>query len=318
MEAALEHGHDVTLFNRGMTNPELFPGLERLTGDRDGDLGPLRGRSWDAVVDTSGYVPRVVRLAAELLADSVAHYAFVSTISVYADTGTPGIDETAPVLELTDETDENVAANYGALKAACERVVRGAFAERSVIVRAGLIVGPHDPTNRFTYWVTRLAAGGRSLAPEPRTQPVQLIDVRDLSRWMLRALKQSVSGVYNVTGPAAPLTLNDTLETIRRATSGGAELVWVDEAWLVEQGVEPWSELPLWLAPTINPEYRGFLAVDIRRALDAGLTLRPLEQTAAATLEWARAEPASAQGPSARKPAGLAAARERELLERWS
>lgn len=316
VEAALSRGHQVTLFNRGLTNTELFPDVEKRHGDRDGDLDALGDRSWDAVVDTSGYVPRIVRATTERLVDRVDRYAFVSSISVYADTSRPGVDESASVLQMSDEGDENVKTNYGGLKAACERVVQNAFGDRGVIIRPGLIVGPHDPTGRFTYWVTRIAEGGRVLAPEPRDQPIQLIDVRDLSAWILDALETSRSGVYNVTGPALPLTMHDALEAIAEAVAPDAELEWVDEAFLVSEDVEPWSELPLWLAPQTNETSAGFLSIDISRALDAGLRLRPLSDTATDTLGWATRR--SEEAPVGRlQGVGLDTAREAALLQRW-
>lgn len=313
--AALERGHEVTLFNRGATNPGLFPHVEKLRGDRNGDLEALRGRHWEAVVDPSGYVPRVVGASVDLLADAVDQYVFVSSCSVYADTSTPGLDEDAPVIALEDENDENVERNYGGLKARCEEVVQEVFRGRNLIVRAGLIVGPHDPTNRFTYWVTTLARGGRVLAPEPRTQPVQLIDVRDLSGWMVRMIESRAPGVYNATGPESPLSMRETLEQVRAAVRGDAELVWADEGFLLEQGVIPWTELPLWLAPQANPESRGFLALDVCRALAAGLTFRPLAVTARDTLEWADSGTVVRRTPSGVEPAGLDTEREQELLD---
>lgn len=320
VETALERGHEVTLFNRGVTNPALFPDIEKLSGDRDGDLDVLRGRCWDAAVDTSGYVPRIVGASVRLLASAVDQYVFVSSCSVYADTSKPGVDESASVIPLKDENDESIERNYGALKGRCEEVAQEAFPGRSFVVRAGLIVGPHDPTNRFTYWVTRLSRGGRVLAPEPRTQPVQLVDVRDLSAWMVRMIEAGASGIYNVTGPHPPLSMGEALDQINAAVGGGAELVWADERFLLDHGLSPWTELPLWLAPQTNPEDRGFLALDVSRALAAGLTFRPLGVTARDTLDWALgAEPGE---PASRLASGvsdvaLIPARETELLDAW-
>ena len=307
VEAALERGHEVTLFNRGVTAPDLFPEIETLLGDRDaGELGALRGRRWDVAIDTSARVPRWVSDAAGLLAETVEHYTFVSSISVYADTSRPGTDETAPVHTLADETVEEItsAEAYGALKALCERAAEDAMPGRVLSVRAGLIVGPYDPTGRFTYWVHRIARGGRVLAPEPRAQPVQLVHGRDLAEWMLAMAERRESGVFNATGPERPLTMEGLLETIDETTGSGARLVWTDERYLVERGVEEWSELPLWLAPGVNPESAGLMAVDVRKALAAGLRFRPLSETIRETLDEAETIPT----------AGLPAARERELL----
>jgi 2'-hydroxyisoflavone reductase len=319
VESALARGHDVATFTRGETNPDLFAGIvERLRGDRDGDLSALAGRRWDAVVDTSGYVPRVVGASASLLAHGADHYTFVSSGSVYADVSREGVDEQAVVEELPEDADEDVERHYGALKAACERAAHHAFPGRALIVRAGLIVGPHDPTSRFTYWVTRLARGGDVLAPEPQHQPVQLIDARDLADWLVRTAEERTAGVFNATGPAGWLTMADLLEGVRAATGGRARLVWVDEPFLLDHGVEPWTQLPLWLAPGEDPLHRGFLAVDVSRALAAGLEFRALEATVRDTLAWARGEPAAMQSSGiSLPPGGLSSAREAELLAAW-
>jgi 2'-hydroxyisoflavone reductase len=307
VEAALARDDEVTLFNRGRTDPELFPEVEKLHGDRDaGDLDALRTGEWDAAVDTSARVPRWVRDSAGLLADRVGHYTFVSSCSVYADTSAAGTDESSPVLALADETVEEItsAEVYGGLKVLCERAAAEALPGRSLAVRAGLIVGPYDPTGRFTYWVHRIASGGEVLVPEPRDQPVQLVHARDLADWMLDAADRGETGLFNATGPASPLTMEELLDGIRKATGSDAQLTWVDERALVENGVEAWSDLPLWLAPGTNPESANFLAVDVSKAVAAGLRFRPLAETVRDTLEQAETSP----------KAGLDPARERELL----
>ncbi len=307
VEAAQERGDDVTLFNRGRTDPGLFPGVETLRGDRAaGDLDALRTGEWDAVVDTSARVPRWVRDSAGLLADRVGHYTFVSSCSVYADTTAAGTDEGSPVLGLGDHTVEEITSPevYGGLKVLCERAVEEAMPGRAVSVRAGLIVGPYDPTGRFTYWVHRIAAGGEVLVPEPREQPVQLVHARDLADWMLGLAEQRAAGVFNATGPAEPLTMAALVEEIREATGSDARFTWVSERALLDHGVEAWSDLPLWLAPDANPELANFLAVDVGKASAAGLRFRPLAETVRDTLEHA--------APSTK--AGLDPARERELL----
>ena len=216
-ESALERGHEVTLFNRGRENPDLFHGkVEKLVGDRDGDLAALKGRKWDAVIDTSGYFPRVVKDSARLLADTVDHYTFISTISVYEDFSQPGIEETAPVGKLEDETVEDIGAGaYGPLKALCEQAVEEVMPGRSLIVRPGLIVGPYDPTDRFTYWPSRIAKGGEVLAPGDGTSPVQFIDARDLAEWVLTMTERKQTGVFNATGPEERLEMKGFLETVR-------------------------------------------------------------------------------------------------------
>jgi 2'-hydroxyisoflavone reductase len=247
-----------------------------------------------------------VRDAAGLLAGAAEHYTFVSSISVYADTSSPGTDEAAPVHTLADEAVEDItsAEVYGALKVLCERASEEAMPGRVLSVRAGLIVGPYDPTGRFTYWVHRIARGGDVLAPEPRDQAVQLVHGRDLADWMIDMAERRETGVFNATGPERPLTMEGLLQAIREASGSDARLSWADERFLVESGVEEWSDLPLWLAPGANPESASFMAVDVRKALAAGLRLRPLAATIRDTLEGAETTPA----------AGLDPDRERELL----
>jgi len=306
VEAALARGDEVTLFNRGETNPELFPEAEKLRGDRDGDLSALEGREWDAVIDPSGYVPRVVRASAELLQGSVGHYLFVSSASVYAEPYEPGFDESAPVLELDDPESEDVMKDYGALKMACERVVAEVFPDAHTNARAGLIVGPHDGSGRFTYWPLRMAEGGEVLAPAPPERLVQFIDARDLGGWFVEACASSATGTFNATGE--PVSLAQTL-----AACGDAEVTWVDEGFLAEQGVEPWMELPLWV-PT---EHDGFLQMSVSKAVAAGLRFRPSEETARDTLAWAREEGEGLVTVTQYGTAGLAPAREAELLAAW-
>ena len=302
VEAALAAGHEVTIFTRGQTNANLFPQVERLRGDRDGDRTALAGGEWDGVVDTSGFVPRVVRQSAELLRDAVGRYVFVSSISVYADHSRPA-DESSPLEQLADPASEAVEADYGALKAACEAVVADVYGERGTIVRPGLIVGPFDPTDRFTYWPRRLAEGGDVLAPGAPSAPVQLVDARDLAAWLVRLAEHGPGGVLNATGPAEPLTLGDLLERAIATLGTDARLVWTDEQRLLDAGVQPWMELPLW-AP--GAEYAGMQRTDIRRALAAGLRFRPLEETVRDTLAWSLA--AGEQRPT------LSREREAELL----
>ena len=300
VDAALARGHEVTLFNRGQTNSELFPDVERLRGDRDGDLSALERGSWDAVVDTSGYVPRVVRASAELLADRVEHYTFVSSVSAYGDFSRVGLSEDDAMEPLAEES-EDVAEHYGPLKALCEQAVESVFPGRSLVVRPGIIVGPHDPTDRFTYWPVRSARGREVLAPGDPNRQVQVIDCRDLAAWMVRLVEDRVTGTLNATGPSEPLTMEAML-----AACGAEDLTWVHDEFLLEREVGPWMELPLWLS---GPEWAGMLAVDVSRAVATGLTFRPIEETARDTLAWA-------SGRELTK-AGLAPERESELLREW-
>ena len=284
VDAALAAGHDVTIFTRGQTNPELFPEVEHLVGDRDGDLDALAGRTWDGVVDTSGFVARIVRQSAELLQNAVRRYVFVSTISVYADFSQP-VDESSAVAQLDDPSSEEVMEHYGALKAACEAVIDEVYGARGASVRAGLIVGPYDPTDRFTYWPRRLAAGGDVLAPGDPGAAVQFVDARDLAAWLVKLALEGPGGVFNATGPAEAVTFAELLDRARTALGSDANLVWIDDQPILDADIQPWTELPLWLPGT---DYAGMARTDTRRARDAGLRFRPLEETVADTLAWDR------------------------------
>lgn len=308
VEAALGRGHGVTLFNRGESDPGLFPEVEELRGDRGGDLSALRGRVWDAVIDTSGYLPREVRRSAGLLADMVGHYTFVSSISVYRDFGRTGIGEDAPVLEPPDpEPEELDREDYGGLKVGCERAVEGALPGRTLVVRPGMIVGPHDYTDRFPYWRRRVAEGGDVLAPGDPDRQVQLIDARDLAGWMVRVAEEGGTGVYNATGPEHRLTMRGMLEGIRDATGSDARFVWASEEFLLEAGVEPWEDLPFW----VPEEMSGILSADVGRAVEAGLAFRPLGETV-------RDVPGPGEErPEAEVGAGIPREKEEELLRAW-
>ncbi len=308
VEAALRDGHGVTLFNRGISDPGLFPEVETIKGDRDGDLSSLRGRRWDAAIDTCGYLPRVVRASAGLLADAVDHYTFVSSISVYAEDIGPGADEDAPVVELEDPTVEHVTGEtYGGLKALCERAAEEEMPGRVLNVRPGLISGPHDPTDRFTYWPRRVAGGGEVLSPDRPEHQVQYIDVRDLASWMVKMAAGCQTGTYNATGPDYILQMGKLLEECEAIGGGGAEFVWVSEEFLEENGVEPFTEMPLW----VPREYAGMMEVDCGRAIGAGLTFRPVSETVRDVLEW------DARRTGSDPAAGLETGRERELLSAW-
>ena len=315
--ALLAREHAVTLFTRGRSAPALFAQESRVTlvrGDRDGGLEALdaatRGQRFDAVVDTCGYVPRVVAASCRLLRERAGLYLFVSSISAYARMNEPGMTEDAPLALLDDPASEDVAQHYGALKAACEAVVQREFgAARALVVRPGLIVGPHDPSGRFTYWPLRLAAGGELLAPEPREAPMQLIDVRDLADWLVSLLERRIAGVFNATGPQPPLRFDAMLAACAACTASAARLVWVPASFLLEHKVAPWTELPLWLAG----EEPGLAQIDAGRALAQGLRLRELRETAADTRRWVR----DAGLPLASEAAGLRPEREAELLASW-
>jgi 2'-hydroxyisoflavone reductase len=309
VEAALRAGHEVTLFNRGQSDPEAFPEAQRLVGDRDGGLEPLRGRTFDVVVDTCGYFPRVVRHSVELLARSIGLYVFVSSISVYADDVSPGFDEDAPVRTLDDpEVEEIRDDTYGGLKVLCEREVERGFSERALIIRPGLIVGPRDRSDRLTYWVRRVARGGDVLAPGSPQRPVQLIDARDLAGWTLRMMERGARGVFNATGPVRPWRFDEVLATCRVASGSEARFEWVGEEFLLGEGVRPWTDLPLW-SPASEEAWDR---CDASRAVAQGLAFRPLETTVADTLAWDRG-----RREDVPLNAGIGEERERELLARW-
>jgi len=301
VETALAAGHTVTLFNRGRRNPDLFPEVEKLRGDRDGDLESLRGRSWDAVIDPSGYVPRIVRASAEFLAGSVGHYTFISSLSVYADPISPGTTEDGRLAVLPaglEGTEEITGESYGALKVLCEQAAEAALPGRTLNIRSGLIVGPHDPSDRFTYWPARVARGGEVLAPGDPGRHVQFIDVRDLAEWILRLVETGRTGTYNATGSSPSLTMGRLLDACRTVSGSGASFTWVPESLLAAHNVTPYTELPLWV-PAVEA---GFDRFDISRALAAGLTFRPLETTIRDTLAWDATRPAEAERRNGLKP----------------
>jgi 2'-hydroxyisoflavone reductase len=302
VDGVLANGHEPTLFNRGQTNPELYPELERLVGDRSHDLSALSGKSWDVALDVAAYDPAHVRRSVEALADVVGRYVFVSSVSVYVDQSVPPV-EGAAVHELAPgDEDDRGPETYGARKAACEQVVIDAFGERALLVRPGLIVGPHDPTGRFTYWPHRIARGGEVLAPGSPADPLQFVDVRDLAEWIVRAATSGLGGVFNATGETLPFAT--LLDECSRVTGSDASFTWVDSACLLAQGVEEWMGVPLWIA---SPGWEAANRVDVGRAIAAGLTFRPLGETVLGALEQA----------GTTSEAGLAPEREAELLEAW-
>ncbi|MDX6696589.1 MAG: hypothetical protein QOF02_4192 [Blastocatellia bacterium] len=321
VEAALKRGHQVTLFNRGLHNPELYPEVERLIGNRLTNLDALKGRSWDAVIDTCGYTPGATGASARLLSGSVAHYTFISSVSVYANFAAAGYDESAPVGEITDaqaaeaesfDTGDRPTAisygeRYGPLKARSEQAVEEALPGRTLVIRPGLIVGPHDYSDRFTYWPRRVAQGGEVLAPGRPARHVRVIDVRDLAEWNIRMAEEQQTGIFNASG-ADGATMSQVLEECKAASASDAEFTWVDEEFLLAQGLGAWVEVPLWT----REEDGGIFAARNDKAIAAGLTFRPLAETVRATLRWLPARPADAAWR-----AGLKPEREREVLRAW-
>jgi 2'-hydroxyisoflavone reductase len=309
VDAALTSGHDVTVFHRGQTPPHRPGDVDEVLGDRDGGLGALGDRRWDVVVDTCGYVPRLVRDSATALAGRVDAYLYVSSISAYADVSRPGVDEAAALADPPPrEVEEVTGETYGGLKTACERAAAAVLGDRLCTVRPGLVVGPHDPTDRFTYWPARVAAGGAVLAPGRPERPVQFIDARDLGSWMIALAERGRGGAYNAVGPAETLTMGRFLDVCCTVVATGAEVEWVDETFLLDAGIEPWSQLPLWLPD--GGEAAGMMRASNRLAVAAGLAFRPLHETVADTLHWhaGRGRPTAT---------GLSRAREADLLAAW-
>ncbi|HNC89711.1 MAG TPA: NAD-dependent epimerase/dehydratase family protein, partial [Anaerolineales bacterium] len=277
VESAFARGHEVTLFNRGKSNPELFKQVQTIRGDREKDLDQISGK-YDAVIDTCGYFPRIVRMSAEALKGKARSYVFISSISVYAGFSKIGINESDSVGKIEDETIEEITGeSYGPLKALCENAVQDVFGEQALIVRPGLIVGPHDPTDRFTYWPVRVARGGDVLTPEKPDVPIQIIDVRDLSDFVIELLQQNEFGVFNATGPAHELTLGAMLNACKQVSGSGANFKWASVEFLNQNQVAPWSDMPVWV-PNV-PEDAGFSRVDISKAMRSGLKFMPLEKT---------------------------------------
>jgi len=319
IEAALAKGHQVTMFNRGWHNADLYPEVEKLRGNRADDLSALQGRTWDAAFDTCGYVPRIVRKSAETLRDAVEHYTFVSSCSVYGDFDPNGADENFPVSKLTPEqveeaerldTGERAKAvsygeAYGGLKALCEHAAEELMLGRVLNVRAGLIVGKYDSVERFTYWVKRVSEGGKVLAPGKPERRVRVINARDLAEWIVEMAENRSAGTYNATGAEDGLTMEKMLGEIRDVSSSDAEFVWANEKFLEEQKVESWTEMPLW----IPEKYNGIFEVKNDKAIRDGLSFRPLSETIKETLDWI-----SIRGGDPLK-VGMQPEREQELLK---
>ena len=316
VQYAIDRGHEVTLFNRGRTNNDLFPDLEKIIGNRDPDvdegLKNLKGRKWDAVIDTSGYVPRIVGASASLLADSVDQYLFVSTICQYDGwlEGPQMRDESVPGATLEDPTTEDVSTHYCALKAYCERAAEAAMPERVTQIRPGLIVGPRDRTDRFTYWPIRADRGGEMLAPGKPADLTQYIDVRDLAEFMVHCLEQQRTGSFNLV--RKPMPMGEFLDACVRVTDKGTELTWVPADFLEQEGLQAWQNIPMW-ADSDSP-MTGSLTWSPAKAMAAGLTIRPVETTIRDTIDWFRSLPEERQ---ATLRAGIEADREKSVLSAW-
>jgi 2'-hydroxyisoflavone reductase len=324
--AALARNHEITLFNRGKHPSAALTNVETIYGDRNSDLVRLQGRRWDAVVDTSGYLPRTVRASAESLSNSVDRYVFVSSLSVYTDFSVCGIDENAPLAMLTrDQLEEANAIDssgqasavtygkmYGALKALCERAAEEVLPNRVLIIRPGLIVGPDDYTDRFTYWVVRVARGGEVLAPGRPDRYVQFIDVRDLAEWTVRMIERKETGVYNVNGLANNLTMERMLEECKAVSDSDASFTWISDNFLLQEKVAAWSEVPLWMPEEGAPHLKGFMFINSNKAVGSGLSFRHLNNTIRDTLTWRETNRMDEE-----LKAGIDTAKEQRLLRKW-
>ncbi len=314
VEYALARGHQVTLFNRGRTNPSMFPTVEKLTGDRNAPDGyaALKGRTWDVVIDNPASLPRWVREAAAALKGSVDRYVFVSTLSVFANRREIGMKEDGPLHAPGDPGATEVGNQYGPLKVRCEMEAREAFGDGALVVRPGLIVGPGDLTDRFSYWPVRIERGGEVLAPGTPDDPVAFIDARDLCEFMVRLCEQRAGGTYNCVGPRPGLTMAGMLYGVQAVTTSDARYTWVDADFLLARKLRPYRDLPVWMPP--RGDSAGWARMDCSKAIAAGLTFRPLADTARATLDYYHRQPAERQ---AALRAGLAPEVEREVLAAW-
>lgn len=310
VDEARRRGWRVTLFNRGKSNPDLFDDVEQLQGDRaKSDLSALEGRSFDAVIDTSAYYPRVVREVLEVIDTRIDHYVFISTISVYADFGQVGLDEDSELATVDDPSTEEVTGEtYGGLKVLCERAASEYHSGPLTIIRPGIVAGPRDHTDRFTYWPVRTERGGQMAVPGSRQDPVQYIDVRDLARWTLDTLDRTIVGTFNAVVPDGMVSMGELVEACREAVDEPAKPVWLDEDFLVDHDAA--GDFPMWTAP--SGEQRGIFTVSSERAVEAGMKVRPVDDTVADTLEWFHTLPDERQ--QALK-AGPSAERERALLQ---
>jgi len=317
-EMALARGHELTFFNRGRTNSHLFPGVERVTGDRTvaEDVEQLRGREFDVVLDNSCYFPRVIDLVTDIVKDTVKQYVVISTISVYSGYDLTGMTEDAELATLEDPTTEEVTGEtYGGLKVLCEQAAQRALPDRTTVIRPGLIVGPMDRTDRFTYWPVRVSRGGEVLAPGEPDQDIQFIDVRDLMSFTLKCIEERQLGVFHCTAKAGSITTGGMLEQSRKISGSDATFTWVDADFLEQQEVAAWSEMPCWIPP--EGEYAGFGSVDVSRAMAAGLSFRPLSDTIHDTLEWWKVQPENPEGPRTELRAGIDPEKEAKVLAAW-
>ena len=317
VQYAIDRGHEVTLFNRGRSKENLFPDLEKLTGNRDPDVDAgllaLEGRKWDCVIDTSSYVPRIAGASAQLLKGQCEQYLMISTISVYSQFSQLNMDETAAVGTLDDPTVETVdGATYGPLKAYSEQAVTEQFGAGATILRPGLIVGPRDRTDRYSYWPVRASRGGDMLCPGNGSDLVQYIDVRDLAEFIVHCLEQKTTGIFNTISDSKTETVKDMVDTCIEVSGADTNAVWADTDFLTEQGVRPWADMPVWV-PNAG-EMAGLSQIDVSRAFAAGMKIRDRKETALDTLNWFKTLPEERQKTLR---AGIKSEREQEVLAEW-
>lgn len=323
VEEGLKRGHEITLFNRG-TNKEAFPEVEQLIGNRDSDVSLLENRKWDVVMDTCGFAPHQIKKIAAVLGDNIEHYTYISSISVYKDwvplhiTEGYHLQSMPPDDKLKDVEEGKISPyeHYGALKVLCEAEAEKHWPGRVLHIRAGLLVGPFDYTDRLPYWVQRVAQGGKVLVPGRPDRPVQLIDVKDIATWVFNMTENRKAGTFNVTGPDYELTIEELLNTCKAVTNGDAEFVWTDEQFVLDYKIQPWTEMPLWIPEHFPLEgetepWKGSFFISIEKAVNAGLSFRPLEDTVSDVYQWEKAR------QDTERKTGISREREQELLETW-
>ncbi|PAD65986.1 NAD-dependent dehydratase [Bacillus sp. 7586-K] len=319
---ALKKGHEVTLFNRG-TNKEIFPEVEHLIGDRDGDLSLLKNRKWDVAIDTCGFAPHQIKKAAAVLGDNIEYYTYISSISVYKDWIPHNITEDYLLqsmpkdkLKAVEEGSISPYEYYGALKVLCEAEAEKHWPGRVLHIRAGQLVGPFDYTDRLPYWVQRVAQGRKIMVPGSPNRLVQLIDIKDLATWVFNMAETRKAGTFNVTGPDYELTMAELLNTCKAVTNSDAVFVWAEEQFVLEHKIQPWTEMPLWIPEHYPLEgekepWKGSFRISIEKAVAAGLSFRPLEETIHDVYQWEK------DRQDTERRAGISRDKEQELLKSW-
>ncbi len=322
---SLSKGHQVTLFNRGVSNPELFPEAVKLRGDREKDLKILENRQWDAVIDTCGYLPNVVKKSAELLTNNVSHYTFISSISVYTQFYSSKTSENSPVCKITEDelfqaakipTDGGLNPTmydsfYPGLKASCEKTVEELFPGKTFIPRPGLIVGPYDYEGRFEYWCKRISEGGDVLCPDQLDRrKIKFIDCRDLTKWIVSMIESKETGIYNTTGPEENLTLKMFFDECKRVSGGDAKFIEASDEFLIKSRINSWRDFPYWI-PMNDENFKGVFDVKNDKAILKGLTFRPISETIKDTISWLASKKYSSE-----TKVGLARTQELKLIKR--